>query len=252
MANCKVGRFIFLNLGPGRVPGAWLGRGGALMVALAMCVTTSQAAVISDFEADDEGWRITGDAQSGSIVPDHNVTGGNPDGHISAVDDVIGGVWYFQAPDKFLGAQSAAYGQELAFDLMQAYPNSGTTAFDTYNSTLWPDIALVGPGGLTLATNFYSHPDEDAWTPYTIVLDENADWRNNSTGDPATAGEFQSVLGDLQALRIRGEYRVGDDTGFLDNVTLVPEPTLLALLAAGAVAMVSRRPRREAEANARQ
>jgi len=50
----------------------------------------------------------------------------------------------------------------------------------------------------------------------------------------------------LTALRIRGEFRVGDDQGRLDNVVLnggesaaVPEPTSLARLGTGLVGLGS-------------
>ena len=43
--------------------------------------------------------------------------GGNPGGFIRGVDSVVGGVWFFSAPSKFLGDDSAAYGQHLSFDL---------------------------------------------------------------------------------------------------------------------------------------
>ena len=60
----------------------------------------------SAFEASADGWTITGDAQTSRIQPDFNTQGGNPNGLISAVDDVTGGVWYFQAPANFIGNAS--------------------------------------------------------------------------------------------------------------------------------------------------
>lgn len=44
-------------------------------------------------------------------------------------------------------------------------------------------------------------------------------WRVGSLAGPiATEVEMRAVLGDLHALRIRGEYRSGSDTAWLDNV----------------------------------
>jgi hypothetical protein len=73
---------------------------------------------VSTFDADDEGWTIAGDAQAGSIAPNFNADGGNPGGFISADDDVAGGVWYFQAPERFGGDASAAYGGTPEFDML--------------------------------------------------------------------------------------------------------------------------------------
>jgi hypothetical protein len=59
-----------------------------------------------------------------------------------------------------------------------------------------------------------------SWTSYVVILDERAGWFKDGTNNPPTASEMQAVLADLTALRLRGEYRYGDDTGDLDNVRL--------------------------------
>ena len=69
----------------------------------------------STFDADDEGWTVSGDAQGGSVIPDYLAEGGNPDGYISAKDNVTGGVWYWKAPDLYLGDVSGAYGHTLTY-----------------------------------------------------------------------------------------------------------------------------------------
>lgn len=66
---------------------------------------------------------------------------------------------------------------------------------------------------------------------------------------------MQAALGSLTALRIRGEYQVGFDRGWLDNVFLhsgvlntAPEPSSLALLVTGTLGVwgiVRRRVKRE-------
>jgi hypothetical protein len=45
--------------------------------------------------------------------------------------------------------------------------------------------------------------------------------------------QFSQVLSDLTALRIRAEYQTGADTGYLDNVSMVPEPESWAMLLFG-------------------
>jgi hypothetical protein len=97
----------------------------------------------------------------------------------------------------------------LRFDLRQS---STESQFDG------DDVVLVG-GGLTLIYDTADNPGTD-WTSYSVVLDETGGWINENTGEPATQQEIQNVLADLTALRIRGEFVEGADTGSLDNVFL--------------------------------
>jgi len=173
----------------------------------------------SGFEGDAEGWTITGDAQADHVKPDYSGTGGNPDGLISAVDDVTGGTWYFQAPDKYLGDASAAYGNFLKFDLKTTDVSS---PFDNF------DVILSGAGKV-LAFNTPNNPVVGSWTSYKIQLSETAGWAViGAVGDtypddfatlpkPSQA-DFKAVLGNITQLLIRGEFNSGPDTGYLDNV----------------------------------
>jgi hypothetical protein len=167
----------------------------------------------STFDSSDDGWLVFGDAQGSGAIPDHNDTGGNPGGYISAADDATGGVWYWDAPGKYLGDQSCAYGKELTFDLKQSATDSPFNA---------DDVVLVGgPEGetLTLVYDTAENPGTD-WTSYRVTLAEDAGWVKEGTSTPPTPAEMEEVLSTLQALRIRGEYRTGADTGGLDNVNL--------------------------------
>ena len=153
------------------------------------------------------GWTITGDAQADSVEPDFFGVGGNPDGLISATDDVTGGVWYFTAPSKYFGDASAFYGKWLRYDLEVT---EITSPFDS------PDVELSG-GGLVIV--YDTSPDPGTtWTSYAVPLSE-AGWKLASlTGADVTAEQFSQVLSDVTALRIRGEFNTGSDTGKLDNV----------------------------------
>jgi hypothetical protein len=166
----------------------------------------------SSFDAGDEGWRVVGDAQGGSVLPDFIPWGGNPGGYVSATDDVLGGTWYWQAPDAFLGDRSASYGQLLTFDLRQSQTN--------YQFVRNDDLILTD-GNLTLIFHLPYHPDTD-WTSYSISLDASSGWQVQEYGRAPTPAEMQDVLASLTDLRIRGEYRNGSDTGGLDNVILHP------------------------------
>jgi hypothetical protein len=84
------------------------------------------------------------------------------------------------------------------------------------------DIILVG-GGLTIMADVGSNPpvSSSTWTSYAIGLDETSGWHiGNLQGSAPSLEEFLTVLGDLQAIYIRGEYYSGTDTAKLDNVKL--------------------------------
>lgn len=197
-----------------------------LLLTLAACQTPALAAT-STFDTDDENWLITGDAQGGGISPTYNSSGGNPGGFISATDNVTGNVWYFQASDAFHGDFSGAYGTNLTFDLRQSGTHSQFNAVDLY---------LRG-GGLELTFDTASNPGTE-WTSYSVPLTEASGWQLD--GAAPTQAQFNQVLADLTDLQIRGEYISGADVGDLDNVVLVPEPSAIALLGLGGLALIRR------------
>jgi hypothetical protein len=173
-----------------------------------------------------------------------NATAGNPGGHISRTDPQAVTTFYWNAPSKFLGDVSTAYGGTLSYDVR----HSGGTL---YNAA---DVYLIGgTTPLTLVFDAAAQPTT-AWTPFTIPLSEGQ-WRIGSlSGAFATEQQLRDVLSALTALRIRGEYIDGtSETGRLDNVSLneapepTPEPAALALMGtglAGCAFYVRRRRRR--------
>ena len=169
--------------------------------------------IVSTFDLNDEGWKVIGDAQDDSVLPNYIASGGASGGYVSAKDDTLGGVWYWEAPLQFLGDQSFAYQRNLGFFLTQSNTSS---QFES------PDVILAGNGiTLTLTVAYYPLT---TWTPYNITLSETAGWMNAETDQPATQAEMQAVLQALTTLRIRGEYRSGADTGGLDTVVLGSAP----------------------------
>lgn len=171
---------------------------------------SAQSEVVSEFDNDAEGWTVTGDAQT--ATPTWEATGGNPDGHIVSDDSVAGGVWYWNASERYLGDKSGFLNGTLEYDLR-------VSANDSQFSD--DDIVLEG-GGTTLV---YDHGDQSThprldWTEYEVVLNASDDGWTNETGGTPTRSEFDSVLSSLSSLEIRGEYKTGSDTGRLDNVVL--------------------------------
>ena len=193
--------------------------------------TIHAALVVSTFDTDSDGWSAIGDT---AAPVSWSATGGNPAGHIEIIDAVTGGVTYFVAPAKFLGNQSDSYGTPLAFDLRQSY----TGGPNQFNDT---DIILTG-GGLTLVFDTSVNPPNDSWASYSILLTETAGWRVSTlTGAVPTQAQMQATLTNLTSFQIRAEFQTGADTGSLDNVRIVPEPSSAALLLLGALMFTRRR-----------
>ena len=181
-----------------------------MILSILLIKTCRTSDVSSYFNLDDEGWRVMGDAQGESAVPDHHDTDGHPGGYLSANDNIAGGVWYWSAPEKFLGNKSSVSGKKLSYSLRQS---STDNQFDDN------DIILVG-SNLKIVYNTAKNPGT-SWTDYSIPISEKAGWMyNDMHGDPVSRNDLKEILRDLTALYIRGEYVTGEDTGGLDNVVL--------------------------------
>ncbi|MCS7035483.1 MAG: laminin B domain-containing protein [Saprospiraceae bacterium] len=190
-----------------------------VIVALLLSGGLPALAQHSTFDTDNEGWGAVGDPVSSVAI--WIPTGGNPGGHIRVTDAATGDLWYFSAPLKFRGNKCGAYGRYLrweqyASDTSQISPIGGR-----------PDVVLIG-GGLTLTYDLTYSPQK-TWTPFEVLLREDAGWRlNNLNGPTPTPAEFRAALANISALRIRGEYFTGADFGGLDNVVL-EDPFVLDL-----------------------
>ena len=149
------------------------------------------------FDDNDEGWMIIGDAQQGGSKPNYM------DGYIQAVDDVIGGTWYYSAPSKFSGDLSSCYGGSFTFDLMQSR---------TDRPFVSQDIIIHSNYGTVSHT--FGYAPGTSWTSFKKEMVET-DWDRSLTEE-----EFKEILSSVISIDIRGEYRVGYDVGSLDNVIM--------------------------------
>ena len=174
-------------------------------------ITSGQSDTLAaeGFDENDGGWRVVGDVE----IPNYFPTGGNPDGHVQAIDRGTGIFWYWQAPLDFLGDRSELYNSRLSYDLRQSRTNRQRNR---------PDLILTG-AGITLHFDTAYNP-LTTWTHYSVHLQEGAGWVLAGTTTPPTASQFLAVLGDLTDFQIRGEFRFGADTGSLDNVIFVQQP----------------------------
>lgn len=172
--------------------------------------------ITSGFDVDTEGWSFIADVKEFDWVP----TGGSPGGYLEAVDFATGQIWYFVASEKYLGNKGAYSGGTLQFDLKQS---------GTHSQINEDDVILTG-GGLKIVLDAGSNPGID-WTHYLVNLDTESDWRvDTSTGVVATQAQINTVLSDLTALQIRGEFINGSDTGGLDNVVMTASNAAVRVL----------------------
>jgi len=229
----------------------------AASVSTLLLLGVAHASVVSRFDSNADGWDVVVLVAEPESNPNYGAfptplsvnyssLNGNPDGHIWKYDPGPH-AFYFDAPSKFLGNQLATYGGSLSFDLRDV-PDDPNKAYTTA-----PDVVLVG-AGLTIVLDDVIQPGT-SWSSYAVSFVAGSSWHKGTlSGASPTASEFQSVLADLDALRILGDQRSDYDTGYLDNVVLsnaseVPEPsTLLLWSGLGAIGLIvaSRRKRRAA------
>ncbi len=180
----------------------------------------------SDFEVNAEGWELA----DGGDGPYHGTGEGNPGGYILGREEGTT-VWKFSAPEKFLGTITGAYGHSISFDMRQIYIDNQNDRTD--------DVILVRDS-VSLSFNFRYNPPDTFSTYCAPILEgiiEGRGWINDTTGNTATKEELQFVLANLDELKIRGEFQVGEDEAWLDNIILygiqAPEVDFTANVAAG-------------------
>ncbi|MFN0015660.1 MAG: laminin B domain-containing protein [Saprospiraceae bacterium] len=180
-------------------------------ILLLLLLSSLLRAQTSTFDTNNEDWGASGDPQSSiaAWLP----TGGMPGGNIRVTDAATGGTWYFEAPLKFRGNKCDAYGRYLRWDQY----TSDTTNSQPYGGR--PDVVIEG-AGMTLIFDNAQNP-QLAWTHYDLLLREDAGWHlNDLTGPTPSQAQFRTVLANVTAFRIRGEYRSQADYGGLDNVVI--------------------------------
>ena len=163
--------------------------------------------VTSSFDTDAEGWTVFGDAQGPSDDPTYD------GGALRATDDQSGGTWSWQAPESFLGNKIHLHERDLLFRLK---------VDDTRIPYDDDDIVLAG-NEVTLVYDLPSPRQPSG--PVT-----GFGWMSRLPGSiaiPRCAPQWRryvEVLADVRQLLIRGEFRVGGDTGWLDDVIFGAEP----------------------------
>jgi hypothetical protein len=166
----------------------------------------AQPTIFESFHTGVNGWTLYSDGEQLAW----SAFAGNPGGAITANDQGQGGYWGFAASPAFLGDRSCFYAGLLRWQFNTT--NSGSAV----NSQ--PDATLEG-AGLVLVINL-ANPAVDTWETRTVPLVETAGWRVATlSGVAPTQTQFKSVLADLTAIKLRGEFSVAaNDRCSLDNV----------------------------------
>ncbi|KFQ75905.1 Laminin subunit gamma-1, partial [Phoenicopterus ruber ruber] len=159
--------------------------------------------ITSDFQFGEDEWRA--EQRDGSEV---SLQWNSETQDISVISDSYFPI-YFVAPRKFLGDKLLSYGQNLTFSFRVDRPDTRLSAEDLVleGAGLRVSVPLIAQGNL--------YPSETRLS-YTFRLHEATDypWR------PAlTAFEFQKLLHNLTAIKIRGTYSERS-AGHLDYVTI--------------------------------
>lgn len=190
--------------------------------ALAVALGTSSGAAadilaFSPFNSGDDGWTIRDcsipeNANPPGVIatsaPFYFDTGGNPVGYIEGFLRNTSW-WCFTAPPLFLGAQGAAFGGTLQFDMRAILVDLPAR----------PGVFLIG-AGMTLS--YLTQPPTDQWNQVTVPLSP-AGWRVNdwATGREPTRAEMQAVLSSLEQIYVTGQWHdLGISKSDLDNVIL--------------------------------
>ncbi len=212
------------------------------ILALFAALSTAAPAVVSTFDAGNEGWRTcdvnfvqaplfsVGDFASAGW----SGAGGNPGGALVTAD--VSSWCFLAAPTKFMGDQSAAFGSSLSYDTY-ATQNDGA-----------PYPAVVLTSGTT-ALFASKNPPGTVWTSVSIPLLGSV-W-SLSPGiagtppvTPVSDALLRSVLSSLDGLYIEADWlgNAPTDVTGLDNVRLapVPEPASVSVLALGALSFFCR------------
>lgn len=164
------------------------------------------------FEGDDEGWLISGNGDE--TRPTYKAMGGTPNGNICATDADPVEFFSFVAPPSYLGPKPEAEGLLITFNVR---------INQQFNLQHGRDIVIAG-NGLSLSKSFPSAPAME-WTPRRAFLDGSSGWVVDESGLPATDEDVRSVLRDLTAFRIRGEFVDGPkDTACIDSVHFGASP----------------------------
>lgn len=154
-------------------------------------------ALVSQFDRDDEGWRVGND-----VTLTWQASDGEDGGYLRGEDWGDGRTWYFVSPEAWAGDWRGYTGLRFALRL----ETSSTSFFDDKN------LYIVGENGGELAWSDERAP-ETTWTQYEIPL--------TAATFKVSEENFSGVMQAVKEIWIRGEFISGGDAEGLDSVALL-------------------------------
>lgn len=196
----------------------------------------------SDFLIDNENWLIIGNKKEMDSIFSKTTIGtisyyiyGND--NLINTSNMINGIqkdkslWYFQAPNKFLGNIAVAYGGNIEFDIVSFSGDfSKKTSENNYAVILECDscnkklgIPISNVKGLSEFMGNYSH--------ISISLLENTGWleEDKSIGllrEVVNKCDIIFILSNISAIQILGDWTLWYETVAIDNVVIRNEKSI--------------------------
>jgi len=168
--------------------------------------TTAFAQITDDFENGQlNGWYSEGDGTAALTAAPSG-----PGSSLEVADNATGSLNYAIAPAKYLGDWSG-------FTIMDSIVADFYVASSDPDElgTPYPVFEISGPGGRASALIGQQIP-RNTWNELTVKLDP-AVWTIES-------GDWNSILADVEVLRIRAEFITGPERVYLDNINLSRTP----------------------------
>ena len=150
------------------------------------------AQIVTDFSTGLDNWIAEGDCNYFWYA-----TGGNPTGYLRIEDDATGDINRCYAPAEFLGDWSGADSD----DTISADIFLSTNTLE-YIGEINYVFRISGPGGIAKAITD-PRPTPSIWHTYSVSLDPE-EWT-------ITAGDWNSILEDVQSFVVTGEFIDGDE-----------------------------------------
>jgi len=172
-------------------------------------------AITSNFDGfGTDGWGIVSFSNIDALTFENDsvepIRGSGAPGGGLIGEDEDGGIWFFKAPEKFLGDQSDKFGGTFDFDLEQRV---GVLE----NAQQGVDLIFEGVSGSIFLT--FTNPNA-AFDSYSFDLSTAGGWQILGGGGAASDAVIKDVLANLQNIYVRGEFINGADQSTLDNVQL--------------------------------
>ncbi|MFG0306127.1 MAG: GC-type dockerin domain-anchored protein [Phycisphaerales bacterium JB040] len=161
-----------------------------------------------DFESGANGWSILRDAEIswGADL-------GNGDGGLRGVDDAVGQGFSFIAPEPYLADRSDLVGRTMLLDLRSSAAVGGSSSFEDGGGF----VVIAGAG-----TEARFRLDKlpiigNIWRSHEIPLVPSPAW-TGPDGSVIEVEDFERIFSSISRVQIRGEYRNGGETTWIDNI----------------------------------